>query len=118
MNSPAKEKNTIVLPHVDTDADVTAIKTGEARHLRDNLYEIRGRIYGLETPSGTVYPVKGEGFIEMDKLQFAAFKGLSAYDGDRSAAERDPKIARFRRHMTDETWEYARSAYEQGKGRA
>ncbi|WP_026932076.1 hypothetical protein [Glycomyces tenuis] len=116
MNSPAKEKNTIVLPHVDTEADVAAIKTGEARHLRDNLYEIHGRVYGLETPSGTVYPVRGEGFIEMDKLQFTAFKGLTTYDGDRTVAEQDPKIARFRRHMTDETWAYARSAYEQGKG--
>ncbi|WP_030157193.1 hypothetical protein [Glycomyces sp. NRRL B-16210] len=118
LNSPAKEKNTVVLPHVDTGADVAAIKSGQAEHLRDNLYAVRGRVYGLETPSGTVYPVRGEGFVAMDKLQFTAFKGLTAYGGDRAAAERDPKIARFRRHMTDETWTYAQSVYEQGKGSA
>ncbi|MFC3496035.1 hypothetical protein [Glycomyces rhizosphaerae] len=118
LNSPAKEKNTVVLPRVDTDRDIAAIKSGHARHLRDNLYEVNDRIYGLETPSGTVYPVKGDGFVAMDKLQFTALKGLVAYNGDRGAAEQDPKIARFRRHMTDETWEHARRVFEQGQGRA
>lgn len=118
LNSPAKEKNTVVLPNVDTDRDIAAIKSGHARYLRDNLYEVNDRIYGLETPSGTVYPVRGDGFVAMDKLQFTALKGLVAYNGDRAAAEQDPKIARFRRHMTDETWEHARRVFEQGQGRA
>jgi hypothetical protein len=118
LNSPAKEKNTVVLPHVDTNADVALIKSGRARHVRDNLYEVNERTYGIETPSGTVYPVRGNGFVEMDKLQFTAFKGLLAYDGDRAAAERNPKIARFRRHMTEATWEHARRVFEQGRRRA
>jgi hypothetical protein len=104
-----------VLPHVDTDADIAAIKTGQAQWKGNNLYEVNGRVYGLETPSGTVYPVRGEGFVEMDKLQFTALKGLLTYDGDRTAAERDPKIARFRRHMTDQTWDYARRVFDQGR---
>jgi hypothetical protein len=116
LNSPARDKNTVVLPHVDTDADVTAIKTGRATHIRDNLYEVNGRTYGLETPSGTVYPVRGDGFVAMNKLEFTALKGLLAYRGDRAAAERDPKIARFSRHMTDQTWEHARSVFDQAKG--
>jgi hypothetical protein len=118
LNTPAKERNTVVLPSVDTDADIAAIKSGRARHVRDNLYEVNDRIYGLETPSGTVYPVKGDGFIEMNRLQFTALKGLLAYGGDRAAAEKDPKIARFRRHMTDQTWEHARSVFERAKGEA
>lgn len=118
LNSPAKEKNTVVLTHIDTNADVALIKSGRARHVRDNLYEVNERTYGIETPSGTVYPVRGNGFVEMDKLQFTAFKGLLAYDGDRAAAERDPKIARFRRHMTEATWEHAREVFEQGRRRA
>lgn len=118
LSSPAKEKNTVVLPDVGTGADVAAIKSERAKRLRDNRYEVHSRAYGLETPSATVNPVRGEGFVEMDKLQFTALKGLAAYSGDQAAAERDPKVARFRRHMTDETWAYARSVYEQGKSRA
>ncbi|GAA1660145.1 hypothetical protein GCM10009830_01470 [Glycomyces endophyticus] len=116
INSPAKEKNTVVLPRVDTDADIGAIRSGRARHVRDNLYEVGDRIYGIETPSGTVYPVRGDGFVEMDRLEFTALKGLLAHGGDRAAAERDPKVARFQRHMTDETWARARSVFEQGQG--
>ena len=118
LNTPAKERNTVVLPGVDTDADIAAIKSGRARHVRDNLYEVNDRTYGLETPSGTVYPVKGDGFVELNRLQFTALKGLLAYGGDRAAAEKDPKIARFRRHMTDQTWEHARSVFERAKGEA
>ncbi|WP_460544312.1 hypothetical protein [Glycomyces halotolerans] len=115
LNSPAKEKNTIVLPTVDTDADIAAIKNGSSRWLGNNLYEVNGRVYGIETPSGTVYPVGGEGLVEMNKLEFTAFKGLLAYGGDRNAAERDPKIARFHRHMTDQDWDRARRVYEQAR---
>jgi hypothetical protein len=118
LNTPAKERNTVVLPGVDTDADIAAIKSGRARHVHDNLYEVNDRTYGLETPSGTVYPVKGDGFVEMNRLQFTALKGLLTYGGDRAAAEKDPKIARFRRHMTDQTWEHARSVFERAKGEA
>ncbi|MCC3762903.1 hypothetical protein K3N28_07435 [Glycomyces sp. TRM65418] len=116
--SPVKAKNTVVLPHVDTDADIAAIKAGRATHLRDNLYEVNGRTYGVETPSGTVYPVRGEGFAEMNKLEFTALKALLAHGGDRASAERDPRIARFRRHMTDRTWEHARSVFDRAQGRA
>ncbi|GAA2268756.1 hypothetical protein GCM10009853_022700 [Glycomyces scopariae] len=116
MNSPAKEKNTVVLPHVDTGADIDAIKTGRARYLRDNLYEVNNRVYGIETPSGTVYPVKGEGFVELDKLEFTALKGLLSHAGNRAAAERDPKVARFQRHMTDRTWARAQHVFEQRLG--
>jgi hypothetical protein len=116
LSSPARDKNTVVLPHVETDADITAIKTGRATHLHGNLYEVNGRTYGLETPSGTVYPVRGEGFIELNKLEYTALKGLLAHDGDRTAAQRDPKIARFSRHMTDKTWQTARSVFDRAKG--
>lgn len=118
MKSPAKDKNTVVLPNVDTDTDIAAIKNGRATHLRDNLYQVNGRTYGLETPSGTVYPVRGKGFEELDKLEFTALKGLLAYGGDRAAAERDSKIARFSHHMTDKTWETARNVFNQGQERA
>ncbi|MFG3339448.1 hypothetical protein [Glycomyces sp. NPDC048151] len=118
LNSPAREKNTVVLPNVDTDADVAAIKNGQATHVRDNLYKVNGRTYGLETPSGTVYPVRGKGFIELTKLEFTALKGLLAYGGDRAAAERDPKISRFKHHFTDKTWETARNVFNQGQERA
>jgi hypothetical protein len=118
MSSPAKEKNTVVLPGVDADAYIAAIKNGQATHLRDNLYKVNGRTYGLETPSGTVYPVRGKGFVELDKLEFTALKGLLAHGGDRAAAEREPRIARFRHHLTDKTWETARNVFNQGQERA
>jgi hypothetical protein len=118
MSSPAREQNTVVLPGVDTDADIAAIKNGQATYLRDNLYKVNGRTYGLETPSGTVYPVRGKGFVELDKLEFTALKGLLAHGGDRAAAERHPKLGRFRHHMTDKTWETARNVFNQGQERA
>ena len=118
MSSPAKERNTVVLPGVDTDADIAAIKNGHAEYVRANLYRVNGRLYGLETPSGTVYPVRGKGFVELDKLEYTALKGLLAYGGDRAAAERDPKIARFSRHLSDKTWETARNVFNQGQERA
>jgi hypothetical protein len=118
MSSPAKEKNTVVLPGVETDADIAAIKNGQATHLHDNLYKVNGRTYGLETPSGTVYPVRGKGFVELDRLEFTALKGLLAHGGDRAAAQRDPKIARFSHHLTDKTWETARDVFNQGQERA
>jgi hypothetical protein len=118
MSSPAKAQNTVVLPGVDTDTDIACIKNGRATHLHHNLYRVNGRTYGLETPSGTVYPVRGKGFVELDKLEFTALKGLLAYGGDRAAAERDPRIARFHRHMTDKTWETAQNVFDHGQERA
>ncbi|WP_205327821.1 hypothetical protein [Glycomyces sp. YM15] len=118
MKSPAKEKNTLVLPGVDTEADIAAIKTGHANYLRDNLYEVNDRVYGVETPTGSVYPVRGKGFVELDKLEYTALKGLLAHGGSRAKAERDPQIARFSRHMTDKTWETARNVFNQGQERA
>ncbi|GAA2128456.1 hypothetical protein [Glycomyces algeriensis] len=117
MKSPAKERNTVVLPGVDTDADIAAIKTGRAAYVRDNLYKVNDRTYGVK-PTGTVYPVRGNGFVELDKLEYTALKGLKVYKGDRAAAERDPQIARFSRHMTDKTWETARNVFNQGQERA
>lgn len=118
MKSPAKEKNTVVMPGVDTDADIAAIKTGHSTYLRDNLYEVNDRTYGLETPGGGVYPVRGKGFVELDKLEYTALKGLLTYGGNRAKAESDPQIARFSHHMTDKTWETARNVFNQGQERA
>lgn len=117
MKSPAKEQNTVVLPGVDTDADIAAIRSGRAEFVRDNLYTVNDRTYGVK-PTGTVYPVRGKGFAELNKLEYTALKGLKAYQGDREAAERDARIARFRHHMTDKTWETARDVFNQGQERA
>ncbi|MEU5156648.1 hypothetical protein [Glycomyces sp. NPDC021274] len=117
MKSEAKKRNTVVLHGVDTDADIAAIWSGRAAYLHDNLYKVNDRTYGVK-PTGTVYPVRGKGFVELDKLEYTALKGLKVYNGDRAAAERDPKIARFSRHMTDKTWETARNVFNQGQERA
>ena len=70
----AKNKNTVIEPGVDVRGDVAAINAGRARKVRDE-YHVNGRVYGQH--DGTLFPIRGAGFHELDR---GAFKALGIYN--------------------------------------
>ncbi len=65
QGSLAKDKNTVVdRSVVDLNADVTAIRAGQAQKVGDN-YIINDRIYGAH--DGTLYPISGPGLYLLDR---------------------------------------------------
>ncbi len=96
-SSPAKEKNTIVLPGTDVSADLADISAGRATWMPDsNRYEVNGRSYAMES-TGTVFPVSGPGFVNLSRSEYKVLKQLIGNDGDISAAQaalrRDPSVS-------------------------
>ncbi|MCD5349533.1 hypothetical protein [Kineosporia mesophila] len=87
--SPQKNRNTLVLPDVDVSADLQDIQEGRARWNRTtSRYETPGgRTYGVEEPSGTVFPDSGPGFIHLGRHEYHALKHYIQADGDRRKAE-------------------------------
>ncbi|SDC95587.1 hypothetical protein [Glycomyces harbinensis] len=76
-SSQPAEKNTVILPSVDVEGDLAAIRTGRAHWNADtNRYEINGRSWGVE-PNGTVFPASGPGLVELSRSQFKALKTLN-----------------------------------------
>ncbi|THV42988.1 hypothetical protein [Glycomyces buryatensis] len=110
--TPSDVKNTVILPHVDAEADLAAIKNNQGKWLGGNKYEVNGRIWGLEG-SGAIYPVRGDGLVEMNKLQYEALKGLITHEGDRDAMAKDKRFSRYKFHTTDEDWNVAQGVYDQ-----
>jgi hypothetical protein len=70
----AKNKNTVIEPGVDVRGDVAAINAGRAQRIRGE-YHVNGRVYGEH--DGTLYPIRGDGFHELDR---GAFKALGIYN--------------------------------------
>lgn len=94
--SPAKEKNTVVLPSTDVAGDLEGISTGRGRWVEENSrYEINGRTYAVES-TGTVFPDSGPGLVNLSRSEYKALKQLIGADGDidaaRDALRRDPSI--------------------------
>ncbi|MGK5680617.1 hypothetical protein [Actinoplanes sp. URMC 104] len=95
--SPAKDRNTIVLPGTDVAGDMADISAGRARWIdEENRYEVNGRTYAVE-PTGTVFPVSGPGFVNLMRPEYKVLKQLIGSDGDigaaRDALRRDPSIS-------------------------
>lgn len=72
-----KEKNTVILPGVDVADDVAAINSGQATRVRET-FTISGRTYQAK-PDGTLFPVSGEGFVQLDRGAFKALGVLNAH---------------------------------------
>ncbi|MGA1839283.1 MAG: DUF4157 domain-containing protein [bacterium] len=68
-------RNTVIEPSVDVAGDVAAINAGKATRIGNN-YIINGRTYGVE-PNGTLYPISGPGFHQLNR---GAFKALGIYN--------------------------------------
>lgn len=65
--SMPKNNNTIIMPWVDYNKDIEAIKKGEYNKVNGN-YEINGRTYGIH--DGRLYPIVGEGFVTLNRNQY------------------------------------------------
>lgn len=77
-SSQPAEKNTVILPGVDVEGDLEAIRTGRARwNAETNRYEINGRTWAVEG-NGTVFPASGPGFVELTRPQFKALMSLNS----------------------------------------
>jgi hypothetical protein len=60
-------------------------------------YTINGRSYGIE-PSGTVFPVEGDGIINLSRNQYAALQHLIRAGGDPAAV---PAFSRSPQFLKD-----------------
>jgi hypothetical protein len=97
--SPAKAENTIILPETKEAVrqDITDIQSGNARWDPDtNSYVTdSGRRYKVES-NGTVFPVDGPGFVQLNRSEYKALQALIRHNGDVEAAQasvaRDPSI--------------------------
>lgn len=70
----AKEKNTVIESRVDVQADVEAVRRGDAVKKGDT-FTVNGRSYVMEA-NGTLYPTTGPGFHLLER---PAFKVLGIY---------------------------------------
>ena len=95
--SPAKDKNTVVLPGTDVAGDLAGIAAGRGRWVEEtSRYEINGRTYAVES-TGTVFPDSGPGLVNLSRSEYKVLKQLIGSDGDvdaaRDALRRDPSIS-------------------------
>lgn len=82
-NSRAKEENTVILPGTDVTGDIADIKAGNATwNAETQQYEVNGRTYGMETPLGTLYPVSGDGFVNLNRAEYQMLKMMMGSNGD------------------------------------
>lgn len=88
-SSPAKAENTVIMPGVDTAADMRAIQSGQAHwNPETQRYELpNGRIYGVKD-NGTLFPVSGPGFERLTRGEYQALQHYIRAEGDIAAAER------------------------------
>lgn len=97
--NPAKENNTIVLPEARDGVrqDIADIQAGNARWdpATNSYVTDSGRRYKVES-NGTVFPVDGPGFVNLNRSEYKALQALIKHDGDVDAAKasvsRDPSI--------------------------
>lgn len=75
-----KGLNSVILPHVDVQADVDAINLGQAERV-DSDFKINGRVYGIES-NGTLFPRSGDGIVQLDRGSYWALQTMIAHAGD------------------------------------
>ncbi|RKG56426.1 hypothetical protein D7X30_22890 [Corallococcus sp. AB011P] len=79
QSSVAKDKNTVIESRVDVSRDVKDINDGKAKKGSDSgtvTWTLGGRTYGAHD-NGTLYPIRGTGFHELNR---SAFKALGVYN--------------------------------------
>ncbi len=65
---------------------MAAIRGGNANRSGDR-YEVNGRFYGME-PTGRMFPISGDGLVQLDRREFKALTLLIKYGGRTVDAER------------------------------
>ncbi|MCX8619122.1 VENN motif pre-toxin domain-containing protein, partial [Gilliamella sp. B2923] len=79
-----KDKNTVIDSSVDVNADMAAIKNGQAT-IKGNQITVNGRTYEREA-NGTLAPISGNGFTTLDRGSFDAL-GIYKKFGNTSKAD-------------------------------
>lgn len=80
-DSPSRGRNTIVLPEVDLAGDLRAIQRGGGWYdaSRREVW-VNGRLYG-QHDTGRLFPIRGDGFVELDRQTYRALVALREYNG-------------------------------------
>lgn len=106
-------RNTMIDPRVVTDEmvrnDLDGINRGDA--VVDQGQEtawINGRLWGFHTNTGTSYPIEGEGFVQMNAIQYYALRTIARYTGINPDSERE---LAHHPDLTDEDRELARRVW-------
>ena len=93
------ERNTVIEPWVDVQADIDAINHGEAIVDRERATAwVNGRLWGFHTDTGTAYPIRGNGVIPLTQAQHSAVRMIAGYTELNEDAERE---LRMRPSLTD-----------------
>lgn len=89
--------------------EIEAINRGEAIVDRQHgTAWINGRLWGYHTDTGTAYPMRGVGFVEMNQRQYSALRMVIRYNGlnDRSEFE-----MQMRSNLSDEDRDLVRNVW-------
>jgi hypothetical protein len=118
QRSVAKDVNTVIAPYVDVANDTAAINEGKAVAAIGpdgvRTYTVNGRTYGVE-PSGTLYPMTGDGFIVLNRNAYKILGILNKF-GDTPRALEIIQLQAATARFTDEEIEMARGAWRAGRG--
>lgn len=79
-DTPRKAANSVILPHVDVQADVDAINLGQAERF-GNDFKVNGRVYCMES-NGTLFPRSGDGVVPMSRREYGALQVMIKYADD------------------------------------
>ena len=72
-NSHPKNRNSVVLPGIDTGRETELIRQGYGDSLGNNRWRINGRVYVRKgTQKETLYPESGDGVQSLSGTEFAA----------------------------------------------
>ncbi|MGH2771143.1 MAG: phage tail protein [Actinomycetota bacterium] len=83
-SSRKKEKNTVILPGTDVQGDINLINEGKVEKIHGR-YTVNRRTYEVENRT-TLFPISGEGFIEMNRGAYLALQIYIENNGDTEEA--------------------------------
>jgi hypothetical protein len=89
-SSPSRSgnRNTVILPDVDIEADIHAINHGDAIVDKERATAwVNRRLWGFHTDRGTAYPIHGEGFVPLSQNVYSGLKKVAEYNGLDERAE-------------------------------
>ena len=112
-HSKPDDQNTVILPDVDVESDLEAIRNDQARWRPEiGRYEVNGRLWGIE-PNGTAFPDSGPGLAKLSRSEYKALIGLIQAGGD---MDRRPMKWVRNKSISDADWQRAADVYRYHPG--
>lgn len=104
MKSTPKEQNTVIMPNVNVQADLQAIRQGQAVRSGNN-FAVNGRVYGLKQ-NGTLFPKSGNGFYTLSRGEYKALGVYNKFGNTARSAQilRSMNISRPEREYAQTVW--------------